>query len=161
MIKLGRHSYACNPQIRGEINDVIVGNFTSIAEGCVFDGGFGHDYKNVTSFPLNKLDGRLPGNVISKGDIIIGNDVWIGEGCMIMSGVNIMDGAVIGARSVVTHDILHYQVYARGKYWNRFTDEQVLELLDIEWWNWEDERIVKNAMLLLQHDIDKFINWHI
>ena len=35
----------------------------------------------------------------------IGNDVWIGSGVQIMPGVTIGDNAVIGAGSVVTHDI--------------------------------------------------------
>ncbi len=39
---------------------------------------------------------------INKGDIIIGNDVWIGYEAVIMAGVHIGDGAIIGARAVVT-----------------------------------------------------------
>jgi acetyltransferase-like isoleucine patch superfamily enzyme len=35
----------------------------------------------------------------------IGNNVWVGAGCSILPGVTIADGAVIGARSVVTHDV--------------------------------------------------------
>ena len=37
--------------------------------------------------------------------IRIGNDVWIGGGCRILGVVTIGDGSVIGAGSVVTHDI--------------------------------------------------------
>jgi acetyltransferase-like isoleucine patch superfamily enzyme len=35
----------------------------------------------------------------------IGSDVFIGCGCTILKGVTIGDGAVIGAASVVTHDV--------------------------------------------------------
>ena len=38
----------------------------------------------------------------NKGDIVIGNDVWIGFEAVIMAGVTIGDGAVIGARALVT-----------------------------------------------------------
>lgn len=40
-----------------------------------------------------------------KGPVIIGRDVWLGAGAKVLSGVHIGDGAVIGAQSVVTHDI--------------------------------------------------------
>lgn len=35
----------------------------------------------------------------------IGNFVWIGERAMVLKGVRVGDGAVIGAGSVVTHDV--------------------------------------------------------
>ena len=37
--------------------------------------------------------------------VYIGNNVWIGSGALIMPGVKIGDNTVIGAGSVVTHDI--------------------------------------------------------
>jgi acetyltransferase-like isoleucine patch superfamily enzyme len=44
--------------------------------------------------------------------IRIGANVWIGFDCCIMPGVNIGDGAVVGARSVVTHDVAPYTIVA-------------------------------------------------
>ena len=41
----------------------------------------------------------------SKGPIIIGDCVWIGERAVILGGVKIGNGAIIGANSVVTHDV--------------------------------------------------------
>ncbi len=40
-----------------------------------------------------------------KGDPVIGNDVWICANTIILPGVTIGDGAVVGAGSVVRHDI--------------------------------------------------------
>ena len=59
-----------------------------------------------TDIPMNKqgYDGLNP--------IIIGNDVWIGARVIILPGVQIGDGAVIGAGSVVTHDVNPYSVVA-------------------------------------------------
>lgn len=160
-ISLGRHSYVCNPQFRGSMNKVIVGNFSSIAEGCIFDCGFNHNTKFVTTFPLNKLDASLPSNIKNRGNIIIGNDVTIGENCIIMSGVEIEDGAVIGAGTTLRKSIARYAVMTEttGRY--RFSDKQCDLLLEIAWWNWPDERILKNTHLLLSEDIDNFINNHI
>ena len=44
--------------------------------------------------------------------IVIGNDVWIGARVIILPGVHVGDGAVIGAGSVVTKDVLPYSIVA-------------------------------------------------
>ncbi len=41
----------------------------------------------------------------SKGPIIIGDEAWLGVNVTVLNGVNIGKGAVIGAGSVVAHDI--------------------------------------------------------
>lgn len=151
---------------RGVGNTITVGNYCSIAEGCVFDGGFGHNTKFVTTYPLNaKIRGcyHLTGHPVCKGDIVIGNDVWLGEGCMIMSGITIGDGAVVGARSIVTKNLLPYTMSVGSPaktYKKRFTDEQIEKLLCIKWWDWDDKKIIHNAHLLMSEDIDLFISAH-
>jgi acetyltransferase-like isoleucine patch superfamily enzyme len=42
----------------------------------------------------------------------IGRDVWIGGGAIVLSGVTIGEGALVGAGSVVTHDVAAYTVVA-------------------------------------------------
>ena len=49
-------------------------------------------------------------DVVSKGGVVIGNNVWLGNNVCVLPNVNIGDGAVIGANSVVTHDIPAYSV---------------------------------------------------
>lgn len=62
---------------------------------------------NVSAYSANhSLDAteRMAGALIPQ-PITIGNRVWIGGSCIILSGVTIGDDAVVGAGSVVTHDI--------------------------------------------------------
>ena len=51
-------------------------------------------------------------HLTSKGEIIIGNNVWIGDKVTILAGVHIGDNVIIGANSVVTHDIPSNSVWA-------------------------------------------------
>ncbi len=44
-------------------------------------------------------------HLISKGEIKIGRNVWIGDKVSILGGVTIGDNVIIGAGSIVTHDI--------------------------------------------------------
>lgn len=48
----------------------------------------------------------------SKGAVRIGDNVWIGQNSCILAGVTIGDSSVVGAGSVVTHDVPPYCVVA-------------------------------------------------
>lgn len=74
----------------------------------------------------------------NKGDIVIGNDVWIGYDAIIMAGVNIGDGAIIGARAVVTKDVEPYSIVGgvpAKEIRKRFAPDVVAKLLELKWWN--------------------------
>ena len=45
-----------------------------------------------------------------EADIVIGDDVWIGYGAQIMSGVTVGSHSIVGAGSVVTHDVPEFAV---------------------------------------------------
>lgn len=81
-----------------EINDnVLISPHNDIVD-------FNHIYKDIDK-PINKQ-----GFIAKK--VKIEEDVWIGSGCKILMGVTIGKGAVIGAGSVVTKDVLPYHVVA-------------------------------------------------
>lgn len=83
----------------------------------------------------------------NKGDIVIGSDVWIGFEAVILGGVTVGDGAVIGARAVVTKDVPPYTIVGgvpAKPIRKRFSDEVISRLLKLQWWNWPEERIRKN-----------------
>jgi serine acetyltransferase len=101
------------------------------------------------------------GHPSCKGDIIIENDVWVGAKATIMSGVKISNGVVVAAGSVVTKDVPPYAIVAGNpakivKF--RFDEIQIEKLLQISWWDWEEQKIRDNAMIMWSDNIDEFIN---
>ncbi len=97
-------------------------------------------------------------NADSKGDTIVGNDVWFGREAIVMPGVAIGDGAIIGARAVVAKDVPPYAIVAGNpaaviKY--RFSPEIIQELLKIQWWNWDLEKIISHHAVLMGNNIEK------
>lgn len=49
---------------------------------------------------------------LGEREIVIGDDVWIGVGAILLRGVRIGNGAIIGAGSVVTHDVAPFSIVA-------------------------------------------------
>ena len=130
-----------------------IGSFCSIAHNVSFNTDVGHDYTKVSTFPFRELMGIGDSGRTHKGKIKIGNDVWIGTGVVIMPGVTIGDGAVIGAYSVVAKDIPPYAVVVGNpcqikKY--RFSDDNIKELLELKWWDKDDNWIKENINWLTQ-----------
>ena len=134
------HSY-------GEGAMLEVGSFAFIASGVQIFLGGEHRIDWVTTFSFNilKEEGKnFVGHPKTKGDVLIGNDVWIATEAIIMSGLTIGDGAVIGARAVVTRNVPPYTVVAdkpAKEVKKRFDDITIQRLLEIKWWNWNDSKI--------------------
>lgn len=89
---------------------------------------------------------------------MIGNDVWIDMNAIVMRGVKIGDGAVIAAGAVVTKDVAPYSIVGGNpakliKY--RFTEEVIGKLLEIKWWDWDEEKIRRNSAIF--YDTENFV----
>ena len=114
-----------------------------IREDVVFILGGEHRADWITTYPFNALfseGAHITGHPSSKGDIVIGNDVWIGYQSCILSGVTIGNGAIIGAKSVVTKDVPPYAIVAGNpakfiRY--RFPQETIDKLENLAWWDWD------------------------
>ena len=94
----------------------------------------------------------------NRGDIVVGNDVWIGYEAVILAGVTIGDGAVIGARAVVTKDVPPYTIVGgvpARPIRKRFSDENIARLLELKWWDWPEERIAANLEAIQSGEIDR------
>lgn len=149
-IELGNYVSISGPGtiLHAEIGKISIGSFSSIA-GNVSIQEFNHDMSRVTtSTILSNIWGRdVREDFISKGDIIIEEDVWIGSNVVILSGVTIGRGSVIAAGSVITKDVPRYSVMAGvpGKVIKKRFDEKKIEYLEkVKWWEWSEDKIMKN-----------------
>jgi len=134
---------------------LIIGKFCSIACGAKFlFNSANHDLTSLSTYPFplffEEWDLRhedVTDAWDNKGDIVVGNDVWIGYEAVILAGVSIGDGAVIGARSVVTRDVPPYTIVGgvpARPIRKRFDEDVIAALLELKWWDWPAERIGEN-----------------
>ena len=166
-VKIGKYSY----YKRGtKLMNCNIGRFCHIGDNCAI-GLFGHDTSQVTTYPLKY---HFDNSVVDVGQdstadavrksrqTIIKNDVYIGESVTIFAGVTVGNGAVIGARAVVTKDVPDYAVVAGVPSQivrMRFSDKIVDDLLDIQWWQWSDDKI-KSCIEDFHLDVEKFVLSH-
>ena len=145
-----------------------VGKYCSIGRDCNFFLHANHraDWITTSSQLWGPVTPEIAdlhmsmGHPTCKGDIKVGNDVWIGAKSTIMSGIKISDGVIVAAGSTVTKDVPPYAIVAGNrakvvKY--RFTEEQIEKLMNIKWWEWNEDKIKESAMELWSTGIDNFI----
>lgn len=140
---------------------LVIGKYCSIACGARFIfTAANHTRRSLSTYPFPIFYGEWeldPGSVKdawdNKGDIVIGNDVWIGYEAVILSGVHIGDGAVIGARAVVTRDVPPYTVVAgvpARAVRPRFDTATIAKLQALSWWNLPPEEVRRMLPQLTQ-----------
>lgn len=178
MIPRGKHTYGPEPQIMG-VQEIArgskIGRYCSIADNLQFIVKGTHMINWVTTYPfqeiwgidvplyeINGIKGRAGDPIVDglNSPVTIGNDVWIASNVKIKQGVTIGDGAVLATECFVTKDVPPYAVVGGNpakiiKY--RFTEKQIHELLQIKWWNWNDEEVRQAVPLLASSNIDEFI----
>ena len=142
---------------------LIIGKFCAIGKGVEFVmNGANHRMCSVTTYPFNimgsgweKCTPRLD-ELPLKGNTVVGNDVWFGQNVTVMPGVHIGDGAIIAANSVVASDIPPYCVAGGNPcrvIRKRFDDELIAYLLELKWWDWPPEKIMRNLEKLCNGDL--------
>jgi len=152
-LSIGYHSYLKDITNPFEI-PIVIGKYCSISFSLLI---MGDDHacitvpRTVSSFPFDALWGTplIPGQIVRSG-ITIGNDVWIGMHVTIRPGITIGDGAIIGAGSMVTKDVLPYEVVVGNPLRHlryRFLPDQIARLLELQWWDWPEDKIRKNFHL--------------
>lgn len=152
-IDIGNHSALNGPNLNiyAGSGNVKIGNFCSIARNVSIQLD-GHNYTKITSYQIfkNFFHTENASEIVNNGDVVIGNDVWIGANAMIYGNIIIGDGAVIGSNSFVNKDIPPYAIVVGSpakviKY--RFEDDVIKRLLELKWWNWDNEKLLANKSI--------------
>lgn len=155
------YHYPVNPE------RLIIGKYCSIACGVKFlFTSANHAMQSLSTYPFPIFANHWGldwANVASawdnKGDIVVGNDVWIGYEAVLLQGVTIGDGAIIGARAVVTKDVEPYTIVGgvpAKEIKRRFPPETIAALLALRWWDWPPETVRANLPELMSGNIEKF-----
>jgi len=148
-------------------DQLVIGKFCMIASGATFimNGG-NHLSEAVTAYPFAVFgegwQGAMEGKHFpNKGDTVIGNDVWIGHQATIMPGLRIGDGAIIATNATVTRDVEPYAIVGgnpAATIRKRFPEEDIEDLLELRWWDWDIEKITRNVALLTSMDLEGLKN---
>lgn len=138
-IDVGLYSYGCFDRWRMP-GPLRIGRYCSVAR-TVRSAPGNHPFEALTTHPLiyEKSFGAVDDDVIWTKPLVIEDDVWIGHHVMIVPGCkHIGRGAVIGAGSVVTHDVPAYAVVAGNparKLRDRFPPELCAAIEASRWWD--------------------------
>jgi acetyltransferase-like isoleucine patch superfamily enzyme len=103
-VNIGRHTYLNLGCTIAAYEEVRIGQHCMFANGC-FVTDADHRYDDPRT-PMYEQGYRV------KGPTIIGDNVWCGVNVVVLGGVTVGDHCVIGANSVVTHDIEPFSVAA-------------------------------------------------
>lgn len=147
---------------------LVIGRFCSIACGAKFlFNSANHTLRSLSTYPFPLFfeewglqKERVADSWDNKGDIVIGNDVWIGYQAVILAGVTIGDGAIIGSRAVVTKDVPAYTIVCgvpAKPIRRRFPETTVQKLLQLQWWDWPEERIAENIAAIQSGRIEQIV----
>ena len=153
------------------LDKLIIGKFVQIAHGVRFiSSSANHKMSGFSTYPF--MNFMMTSDTKSeditamfkqaknRGDTVVGNDVWIGLEATIMAGVKIGDGAIIGAKSVVTKDVPPYTIVGGNPakvIKKRFDLETTQQLLKIQWWNWSIEKIEANYNIITGDNLEELM----
>ena len=122
-VSIGNRVYIGNSTIIAK-SSVSFGNDILVASGVTFYDHDSHsldsvlrdeDIKQAYTDYINEKGNYLKNknwNVVNSKPIIIHDHTWIGIESIILKGVTIGEGAIVGARSVVTKDVPPYTIVA-------------------------------------------------
>lgn len=99
-LSLGTNSYIGHEGYINTKMGLTIGNSTMIGHKSTI-----MDYDGHPILPVDKINTHVPSQESYGGkgtSILIGNNIWIGFESAVLKGAKINDGAIVGARSVIT-----------------------------------------------------------
>jgi acetyltransferase-like isoleucine patch superfamily enzyme len=161
--ELGDHSYIAGHSL---VRNCRIGKYCSIAQyvqispGHHPTSGFVSIHPSTFSQPDFHAKRYLYENHFEPNEQVeIGNDVWIGANVVITGGVKIGNGVIVAANSVVNKNVDDFDIVGGtpAKFIRkRFTDEQIIKLKEIRWWDKGDDWVQANISKF--RSIDEFVS---
>lgn len=177
--KIGKYTYNNGATVWrwGKKSELEIGNYCSIAHQVQFilDAGH-HDLFKLSNYPFIhqffEQDEKVwyQGRFVTRNDLIqdypwakkgikIGHDVWIGANSVILPDVTIGNGCTILAGAVITKSFEDFSIIAgipAKKIGDKIPKEYQKEFSEIEWWNWDKEKI-KNSIADFNLEVGDFL----
>lgn len=148
-VDAGQYTYGgCFDSSFNQGGSVAIGRYCSIANNVHYFGA-NHplDTVSTSAWFYNKALSKHNVKDVCRNKLTIGNDVWIGYGTIITCGCrNIGTGSVIGAGSVVTHDVPENVIVAGNParvIRQRHPKELFEQLCKTQWWDKEFEYLMQ------------------
>ncbi|WP_084795455.1 DapH/DapD/GlmU-related protein [Rhodoferax ferrireducens] len=110
VLRIGRHVQISESVHIGAIEKVVIGDHTLIASRVFISDHNCGNYQIPDA--ASSLDIPPAERPLSSMPVRIGCKVWLGEQVCILPGVTIGDGALVGANSVIAHDIASNSIAA-------------------------------------------------
>lgn len=124
----------------------------ALNESKIFDFA---NYHSAYHSPLRKQRHN-----VTSSRVTVGHDVWFGAFVSVPADVTIGHGSIIGSGAVVTKDVPPYSVVVGHDriVKQRFSDEIVSDMLEINWWDYNVPAMLKNGVQLNMDDPKEFIS---